>query len=204
MKILVKGRDTLRELVSEQPAAIVSISDDPKDFPDIPGCTCFAVVLRQHFHDIEIRFGSSMVDMFDSKKNVLQAFTEGQAIEVAKFVLSLPNEVKTLVLQCEAGISRSAGMAAAVARYLGHDDMPFFRDYLPNRLVYRLTLEALRAADYWRCTNCGCVEWNQLKMTRCSIGADLEMKCQSCDEGEMVYRAHGGGWLGTTWPENSS
>lgn len=142
MRIVVKGRETLRELASEQcPVAIISISDDPADFPDIPsGCVCLAV-LRQHFHDVEVDFAA---DMFEPKKTVIEAFTEAQATEVARFVKALPVEVGTLVLQCEVGISRSAGMAAAVARHLGYDDMPFFRDHLPNRRVYRMTLEALR------------------------------------------------------------
>jgi len=143
MKIVVKGRETLRELASEPcPVAIVSISDDPEDFPDIPsGCTCLAV-LRQHFHDVEVNFTAE--DMFQPK-TVIEAFTEVQATEVAEFVKALPSEVATLVLQCEVGISRSAGMAAAVARHLGYDDMPFFKHHMPNRRVYRMTLEALRA-----------------------------------------------------------
>jgi len=150
MRIVVKGREALKELASEQcQVAIVSISDDPADFPDIPsGCVCLAV-LRQHFHDVEANFAADMFEPhfavnIEPKKAAIEAFTEAQATEVAKFVKALPAEVGTLVLQCEVGISRSAGMAAAVARHLGYDDMPFFRDHLPNRRVYRMTLEALR------------------------------------------------------------
>lgn len=136
MRILVKSRDSLVDLASERGrVAIVSISDDPDDFPDIP-CDCLCI-LRQHFHDVEVAFS-----VFQDAP--IAAFTEAQATEVAGFVSSLPSEVETLVFQCEAGISRSAAMAAAVARHLGQDDMPFFRNHVPNRRVYRMTLEALR------------------------------------------------------------
>jgi len=49
-------------------------------------------------------------------------------------VIGLPEDIDSLVL----GVSRSAGMAAAVARWLGQDDLRFFRGHLPNRLVIAL------------------------------------------------------------------
>ena len=72
----------------------------------------------------------------------LSAYTPAHARSVAAFVLG-SLDVDVIVFQCEAGVSRSAAMAAAMARHIGLDDMRFFRDYLPNRLVYRLTLEQL-------------------------------------------------------------
>jgi len=38
-------------------------------------------------------------------------------------------------------VSRSAGMAGALAKSIGQDDSYFFICYLPNMLVYRLILE---------------------------------------------------------------
>lgn len=137
--ILVRGRHTLKDLPDDcGPIAVVSISDNPNDHPEMPpGCEW---LLPLHFHDVEVHIA---VDMFEPSRTAIDAYSEEQAIRVASFLDGLPPEVRTLVFQCEVGISRSAGMAAAVARHLGQDDMPFFRDHLPNRRVYRMTLEAL-------------------------------------------------------------
>lgn len=62
--------------------------------------------------------------------------------------------VQAVVVHCEAGISRSAGMAAAIAKHFNGDDSEFFNSptnlyaiqrsvYSPNRLVYRVMLDAL-------------------------------------------------------------
>ncbi|MFN3651984.1 MAG: hypothetical protein ACK47B_20610 [Armatimonadota bacterium] len=42
------------------------------------------------------------------------------------------------------GISRSAGIAAALAEWLGEASDPIFRYYRPNRLVYERLLAAAR------------------------------------------------------------
>jgi len=45
-----------------------------------------------------------------------------------------------VICQCEAGISRSAGVAGALANIYKGDDSYFFRRYLPNMLVYKTIL----------------------------------------------------------------
>jgi len=154
MRILVRSRESLHHLDETDGAvAVVSISDDASDFPVVPSACDCRDVLRLHFEDIETSF-----DAFGGKPP--KAFTADQAREVAAFVGRLPGDIDSLVFQCEAGISRSAGMAAAVARWLGQDDLRFFRDHLPNRLVYRLMLEQIdpdcvRAGGGAVCEECG-------------------------------------------------
>lgn len=49
--------------------------------------------------------------------------------------------VQIFIVHCAAGISRSAGVAAALNEYLGlHEDIFGNPNYFPNRLVYRLSL----------------------------------------------------------------
>ena len=48
-----------------------------------------------------------------------------------------------LYVNCEAGQSRSAGVAAAIAKYLFDDDEIYFRIKHPNMLCYRKVLNAL-------------------------------------------------------------
>ncbi|MDJ1121832.1 hypothetical protein QJ043_07095 [Olsenella sp. YH-ols2217] len=53
-------------------------------------------------------------------------------------------EARTLVVSCECGISRSAGMASALCRLLGFDDGPLWRDWWkwPNRACLERVLRA--------------------------------------------------------------
>jgi len=155
MRILVRSRETLQQLSGAEGAvAVVSISDDPDDFPiPPPSCDCRSM-LRLHFSDVETDF-----DAFGQERPP-KAFTADQAREIAAFVVGLPEDIDSLVFQCELGVSRSAGMAAAVARWLGQDDLRFFRGHLPNRLVYRLVLEQIdpecvRAGGGAICETCG-------------------------------------------------
>ena len=51
--------------------------------------------------------------------------------------------INLIIVNCEAGVSRSAGIAAALAKYLGQSDERFFNPrgpYCPNRYVYRTLL----------------------------------------------------------------
>ena len=48
-----------------------------------------------------------------------------------------------LYVNCEAGQSRSAGVAAAISKFLFGDDSWFFKTKTPNMLCYRRVLEQL-------------------------------------------------------------
>ena len=48
-------------------------------------------------------------------------------------------------VHCDAGLSRSPGVAAALALVLHGDDREFFARYRPNRLVYRTLLDEAEA-----------------------------------------------------------
>jgi hypothetical protein len=108
------------------------------------------VTLYLCFHDLDaIPGGASFSKVYGEPK----VYTMEEA---AKVVLLL-NEHKPegVICQCEAGQSRSAGMAAAIAKYYNGEDSQFFsrssgynaRGYTPNRLVYNRTLEALIEAN---------------------------------------------------------
>ena len=71
--------------------------------------------------------------------------TEQQARKIAKFVMRYKDSVEQIIVHCDAGISRSAGVAAAIAKYLnGNDDYFFVRSpYTPNMTCYHKVLFAL-------------------------------------------------------------
>lgn len=76
--------------------------------------------------------------------------TEQQARKIARFVMRYKDSrVEQIVVHCDAGISRSAGVAAAIAKYLnGNDDDFFIRSpYHPNMTCYSKVLFALHVAE---------------------------------------------------------
>ena len=85
---------------------------------------------------------------FDDVTTYCQGYypiTEQQARKIAKFVMRYKDSVEQIVVHCDAGISRSAGIAAAIAKYLnGNDDDFFVRSpYTPNMTCYSKVLFAL-------------------------------------------------------------
>lgn len=69
--------------------------------------------------------------------------TREDAAKVAQFLSRHPN--RDVIVHCDAGLSRSAGIAAAIMKHFNGDDSLVFDSgkYYPNMWCYRLTLEAL-------------------------------------------------------------
>lgn len=75
------------------------------------------------------------------------AMTDEDAIKIKDFVLKWKDRVDTIWVHCDAGISRSAGVAAGILEGLGQDNS-FILDskmYYPNLLCYRKTLNAFKS-----------------------------------------------------------
>ena len=70
--------------------------------------------------------------------------TDEQAEDLVKFVHEFKDSIALVVCQCDGGLSRSAGMAAALSViYNGPgSDSHIFTKKIPNRYVYRKILEA--------------------------------------------------------------
>ena len=66
--------------------------------------------------------------------------TAEDAQKVKDFVLKWKDEVRELWIHCDAGASRSAGIAAGILKAFGKDDSELFKTLLPNSLCYRRTL----------------------------------------------------------------
>jgi predicted protein tyrosine phosphatase len=71
-------------------------------------------------------------------------FTTELAAGVKEFIAAeIADGCESILIHCDAGVSRSAGMAAALAKAYTGDDMWFFRHKRPNMLVYRLMMDTL-------------------------------------------------------------
>ena len=75
---------------------------------------------------------------------VISPINEFQSNLIALFAINcFQQNIEHLYVNCAAGISRSAGVAAAISKFYTGDDERFYKEYIPNRYVYMKVLEAL-------------------------------------------------------------
>lgn len=86
----------------------------------------------------------------DSEENFATSIQPEQARRIVEFVLNVKDNVESILVHCEAGQSRSAGVAAALMLWLNGDDSPVWNDtfrFYPNQRCYDMVLEAIREVD---------------------------------------------------------
>ena len=123
-----------------KPHVLISIYD-PADVPaDLAPNLNRRGVLMLQFHDWDDK-QKIVLDRSstpDAKRMVF--YNEQQAKQIFDFLQSHLASIELIICQCDAGISRSAGLAAALSKLLNGTDEYFFKHYIPNSRVYRLTL----------------------------------------------------------------
>jgi len=74
----------------------------------------------------------------------LRCISEKQANQIVDFISKNKDNVDTIIVNCMAGKSRSAGVAAAILKFYHNDDTPIFNNnkYIPNMTCYRTVLNA--------------------------------------------------------------
>jgi len=139
MKVEVRSRQTVNQWDSDGDVAVISVSDPDLDHPFLAERPNLKEVLRLTFHDVD----ASEVGENSPFNHRLMTDEDGKRI--AEFV-EKHKDVDLMIAQCDAGICRSSGIAAAILMHLTGDDSTIFNDrrYYPNRWVYKKTLEALR------------------------------------------------------------
>lgn len=132
MEIIVWDRCTAIQEVKNltPPAAVISISTVGDDFP-VFNAPEGIDILYLAFDDV------------DENDKFYHPITANQALAIKDFV-EINKCVNTLVVHCDAGVSRSAAVAAAIGKYLYNDDMFIFGRprFCPNGTVYRKVLTA--------------------------------------------------------------
>ena len=121
--------------------AIISITDTDKadvifEKNEING---IRAVLRLKFDDVERDYKNE------------HCITKEDAESIVKFVNKNKNKVDKFIVHCEAGVSRSAGVGAAIMKALNGDDWDVFKNPLkcPNMKCYRTVLNAFADAGYF-------------------------------------------------------
>jgi len=118
---------------------IVSITTVSSDRAKLKANELTAGVLRLSFVDFD---AAVHVDS-DTIKSITEdmLFSDHQAKQIAEFVFK-HKDVDRFIVHCDAGRSRSPGVAAAVSKIITGEDKEFFYRYKPNIRVYRKTLNA--------------------------------------------------------------
>lgn len=140
MKITVMNKQSAERYAMEQQCVRTIVIS-------IASCGCSeAFIIPNKFNKIvDVKF----VHFNDTDS---KAFTDGginslTAREIKEFVDKHieADDFNEIIVHCEAGRSRSAGVAAALMVYLNNDDSAIFNSgmYNPNMLVYRTMLNVL-------------------------------------------------------------
>jgi len=114
------------------PYVMISISC-PKDPANIPNRESCKDILRLEFDDVDVS-----VHLTGDRK--IQYFNQEYAREILSFYRKYKDNIKYMIIHCDAGISRSPAVAAALSKIESGYDNDWFERYLPNRRVYSLLL----------------------------------------------------------------
>ena len=136
-EIVVLNRINAEEFDCPYDWACISIANAERDFAEIPDANRTAL-LRLAFADITRPMDDYLL------------FHDDQAHDILDFVTHHWEHNRTLMVHCDAGISRSSAVAAAIARLKWRDESQFLESpFEPNPLVYRTIREvATGRADY--------------------------------------------------------
>ena len=134
MKVLVMNRkDAVRYSYSPQneDSVVISIGDVESVYHD----SIFPSIYNKIRSVLPLKF-----DDVDGGKNCI---TKEDAQMIKSFIER--HKDKLIIVHCDGGVSRSAGIAAALMKYYNGDDTPIFDNpkYYPNMLCYRTMLNKL-------------------------------------------------------------
>ena len=113
-------------------AAVISISNYGEEFVDVRNNPKNGIeaLCQVHFNDVEAEMRNCMTDR--------------DAANIASFVKEVSEKKDRLIVQCGYGVSRSAGVAAAILMHLTGNDSEIWRNpkYRPNITCYRKMMTA--------------------------------------------------------------
>lgn len=131
-KIIVLSRQWAKKYKCDKPWAAISVSTASGDFPELSSDNRLGL-LRLQFWDIS-NPSQRQLEAEDPK-----LFSRDQAKQVIDFVNQHWDSIDTLLVHCEAGLSRSPAIAAAIIsiKYGEGADEEWFYKFNPNYHVYQ-------------------------------------------------------------------
>lgn len=127
MNILIYSRSQIEIGLCPRKSILISITDINSEHPR--HSKYFIDVLKLKFDDV------------DSDKNGI-SMNNNHASSILSFIENYNNTINSIVVNCDAGLSRSAGVGAALSKILTGDDSHIFhfKPFL-NKHCYRTLLE---------------------------------------------------------------
>lgn len=130
----VRSRGYAQEFKSDVPwAAISIITEHP--WPNLLEENRVDL-LQLEFWDI-----STSAESLGLRGEGILSFEEDHATQILDFVHDMWDQVECFLIHCDAGLSRSPAVAAAIERIYYEDDQYWFNTKTPNMLVYRKLLD---------------------------------------------------------------
>lgn len=128
MEIVVLSRKNARAFICGEPWAAISITSNPHVWPELSEKNRVGV-LQLYFEDRTTPGDKSM--------------TQEHADQILEFIRGVWEKIGVLMVHCDAGLSRSPAVAAAIARiFMGEgEDAVYFQRFWPNYHVYKMLLE---------------------------------------------------------------
>lgn len=148
MRAIHVSRQTIETAAPPEECIIISMVDPKKPEAAIPKHSNILAIHRvEPFHDVDMDGERILRAASTVPVEYYTAFTADRAQKIAEFVKSFERKMPPLIVaHCEAGICRSAGVVAAIQSYYRLDGISAFVTGIPNRLVFRLTYEALQGS----------------------------------------------------------
>lgn len=128
---------------NDRESVMISVSDPRMAYVEFPFCSKankIREILQLEFSDAD----APGTDVYGNQASSDDLYNDEMADRVVDFVMN--NQDADIIVHCDAGISRSAGIAAAILKATeGNDDRIFDSGwYCPNMLCYRTTLNAFQ------------------------------------------------------------
>jgi predicted protein tyrosine phosphatase len=133
MEVCIYNRKTIEFASPEVPYALISVTEATSTFPSIHMEALGTLLQGALF----LKFA----DSDDPTDTSYPPITDDQARAIAAFV-EANKSVDLFVVNCDAGISRSSAIGAAILYHFTKSDRAIFKDsrYVPNMFVYRKLL----------------------------------------------------------------
>lgn len=125
MEFLVYNRATVEKMVTPRvPHAFISVRTPEDSEVNLPLGDTTVGVLRLAFHDT-------------ANEGKFIPFSWEMAREVLDFGEAMKGNAELIIVNCDAGLSRSQGVAAALSTTVfGQNNTEFFKRAQPNAMVY--------------------------------------------------------------------
>jgi len=133
MEIKVFSEEGVQRFITNKKHIVISLQDPTYDFVQLPEQESRVDWLGIYCYDLDKDIGQFPYSRY--------MFEKHHAKEIIKFVEVRKQAIDLIIVNCVAGVSRSAGVAAALSKILNKDDMYFFKNYWPNMRIYSFILE---------------------------------------------------------------